>query len=344
MTPQLDNSNGGFGPPKDGIGSRGGGNNNGGNGDNGNHDDDRFFFDPSWFALQAAAIIGLRKEKLSNQDDHSVTILVDSDLSSQSDTKSSRLLASAAADSDLKNLSKGTSTLLSNAGAFWSGAVSNLLSNLTSFRLFGKRKPSEEESEIQRLKSTVITTVQCNSTILSPSIIQTCATRSGLIGSTLSAAPVQEMARLLKQHYQRNGYALSSMTGATLLDDAGVVEVTVEEPILSSEPVAIAFAKKMVLTDMGDVVSLREYKNTLKPAQLSSFDPKNLNTTYVQMEGKTWANIISKAMGFTPGTPFQWKERDWRDVERSSVFSDILHAKPYRLSDGTVQFRLIAME
>jgi len=154
-----------------------------------------------------------------------------------------------------------------------------------------------------------------------------------LIGFPLLAETVQETARFINQWYKREGYALSSMTGATLIEEeTGKVELVVEEPRFSDPCVAIAYAKPII--NNGTSSSDRNTNNNTITFEISTTD------------GKTNPNVIQKALGFVPGAPFQWKEREWREMSSSNnaVFSSILHAEPHRLDDGSVQFRIIAQE
>ena len=250
----------------------------------------------------------------------------------------------------MENVSRGTSSLLKTSKNFWSEALESLSQRLSN--IFKPKAPTEDELEMEKLRSTVVSKViirNVNGTVVPQSVLDTCAARAGLLGGVLTPGPVQDMARLLKQYYQRQGYVLSSMTGATLvLDDAneGVVEISVEEPLMSSdEPVAIAFAKKQVVhPQTGQPMSLSDYKKNLTRSQLQNFNPNKLNTTYVQTQGKTRASVVAKALGLAASEPFRWSETDWTSIQRSPVFQEVLQAEPVRLEDGSIQFRIICRE
>jgi hypothetical protein len=155
------------------------------------------------------------------------------------------------------------------------------------------RQPTEEEQTYQRLRNTVINSVTCNSSILPDSVVQLCAKRGRLIGSPLLPETVQETARFINQWYKREGYTLSSMTGATLIEEeSGKVELAVEEPRFSDPCVAIAYAKPIMDNNNTKTKSSSESNNNTITYEVSTTD------------GKTNPNVIRKALGFVPGAPF----------------------------------------
>jgi hypothetical protein len=273
-------------------------------------------------------------------------------------------------DNKVENLSKGTTSLIKKSRSYWSNVFASVGDTLGKVNPFGggPKQPSAEELEMQQLQKTVVTKVVIRqnggqtSSLVPQDVLDQCAARAGLIGANLTPGPVQELARLLKQYYQQNGYVLSGMTGATLVTSdkdeessatsgKGIVEISVEEPVMASierngeSPVAIAFAKKMVVhPKTGEAMSVRDYKKSLTSMELSSFNLNKLNTTYVQTTGKTRPAVLSNALGFEGGEPFQWSDSDWASIKSSSVFQEILQAEPARLEDGTIQFRIICRE
>jgi hypothetical protein len=171
-----------------------------------------------------------------------------------------------------------------------------------------------------------------------------------MIGSPLLAETVQETARWINQWYQREGYALSSMTGATLMDEeTGTVELVVEEPKFANPCVAIAYARPIPTGNSNSNISSSS-SNAMQSTTTPTATTENATTTVSYRisttEGRTNPMVIQRALGFIPGAPYRWKEREWREISSSirTVFSSMFHAEPHRLDDGTVQFRIIAEE
>jgi len=218
------------------------------------------------------------------------------------------------------------------------------------------RQPTEEERAYQRLRSTIVRYVICNSTLLPNTIVQQCAKRGRMIGSPLLAETVQETARWINQWYQREGYALSCVTGATLMDEeTGTVELVVEEPKFANPCVAIAYARPIPTTgnsnshsNISTSSSSNDMQSTTTPTATNENATATSSVSYriSTTEGRTNPMVIQRALGFIPGAPYRWKEREWREISSSirTVFSSMFHAEPHRLDDGTVQFRIIAEE
>lgn len=211
------------------------------------------------------------------------------------------------------------------------------------------RQPTEEERAYQRLRSTVVRYVICNSTLVPNAIVQQCAKRGRLIGSPLLAETVQETARWINQWYQREGYTLSSMTGATLIEeDTGTVELVVEEPKFANPCVAIAYARPIPPGNSNSTINSRsdEMQSTTTPTATNENATTTVSYRVSTTDGRTNPMVIQRALGFIPGAPYRWKEREWREISSSirTVFSSMFHAEPHRLDDGTVQFRIIAEE
>eukprot|EP00815_Leptocylindrus_aporus_P009194 CAMPEP_0116057496 /NCGR_PEP_ID=MMETSP0322-20121206/4641_1 /TAXON_ID=163516 /ORGANISM="Leptocylindrus danicus var. apora, Strain B651" /LENGTH=630 /DNA_ID=CAMNT_0003541509 /DNA_START=35 /DNA_END=1927 /DNA_ORIENTATION=+ len=190
------------------------------------------------------------------------------------------------------------------------------------------------------------------SMVLPRKVIELAAKRSGMIGRPLNAASVSECAKFIKQWYHRQGYVLSSVTGATLNPD-GVTELKVEEPVMANQPVAIGFAKEVVIVDDDDegqkTVTYKQFRK-MEAAEIGSSRVRkpvprsDLNTTYVQTEGRTKAKPIARTLDLYPGEPFRWQQARWKRILGAGLFSNILKCTPARTNDGKVQLQVIAAE
>lgn len=226
--------------------------------------------------------------------------------------------------------------------------VGRVFSNLPSLPFMeDKQKEGIEEADLSKLPVAAVTASL--SQVLPKEVIDIAAKRSGMIGKPLSSARVAECSKFLKQWYQRQGFVLSSVIGATITPD-GVTDLKVEEPVLAADPVAIAFAKEVVVVEKKDgskeTMTFKEFrKNELKrnrtkpPAKRS-----DLNTTFVQTEGRTKGEPIARTLNLHPGEPFRWNKSRWERILRARLFSRVLRTNPERLKDGTVQLQIIASE
>ena len=60
--------------------------------------------------------------------------------------------------------------------------------------------------------------------------------------------------------------------------------------------------------------------------------------------GRTRPGHITSALSLFLGKPFRWDGNRWNQIATSGVFASILRAAPQPISDGTVQFHLVATE
>lgn len=244
---------------------------------------------------------------------------------------------------------------------YWSKAFQGLGSSLTQpFRNINFGKPTFLQSKatrrqnelLQQLQTTPIERVAIvpNTTVVPPEVLQIAAKRAGLLGRPLQSQSVQEVARSLKQWYDRKGYVLHAMTGATLQVDTRTAELSVQEPVSANQPVAIVYCKEMVIDpEDGSLLTFRQYRDKVspkdRPGKRTKLDRSALNTTFVPTDiGRTNPNRIAAALGMNAGEPFCWNPGRWKAIVQSGLFKNTLRANPERLSDGTVQLQLIVQE
>lgn len=248
---------------------------------------------------------------------------------------------------------------------YWSKAFQSIGSSLTKpFRSLSLARPTFLQSKatrrqnelLQQLQTTPIERVAIvpNSTVVPPEVLQIAAKRAGMLGRPLQSQSVQDVARSLKQWYDRKGYVLHSMTGATLQVDTRTAELSVQEPVSASQPVAIVYCKEMVIDpDDGSLMTFRQYRDKVSPKdspgisgkRTKKFDRSTLNTTFVPTDvGRTNPNRIAAALGMNAGEPFCWHPARWKAILQSGLFKNTLRANPQRLPDGTVQLQLIVQE
>jgi hypothetical protein len=257
---------------------------------------------------------------------------------------------------------KGTQATLSATANFWSSKVGQTLAGVQQrIQNLGKRLGQPFQSKEKRQKEALLEQLQTmpvqrvvvkDSAVLPPEVVQIATRRSGLLGQPLQTDRVQTLAASLKQWYDRQGYVLHSVTGATLETKTATAEIQVQEPILASPPVDIVFCKEMVVdNESGDLMTIRQYKDRM--AVKKSFggrrshqqlDRASLNTTMLETGGRTKASRIAKAMGLRSGRPFQWKPQRWQHIVQSGIFARIVRATPQPLPDGTVQLQIVAQE
>jgi len=141
---------------------------------------------------------------------------------------------------------------------------------------------------------------------------------------------------------------LHGVTGATLTDTNGSVELSVEEPKLNKDrPVAIAFAEEMVVLPNQDganpnMMPLREYNRTARKNKNKKANA-NLTTTFQQTNGRIRPSAVSKFLRLEPNEHFRFLADKFQTLERpSNLFRRILHKEYAKLDDGSVQLRIIA--
>ena len=224
----------------------------------------------------------------------------------------------------------------------------------------GKAKRQEDEL-MQQLQTMPIQRVQVpNTTVLPDSVIQSAALQAGMMGQPLRSDRVHDFANFLTSWYQRQGYVLHSVTGATLRPETATAEITVQEPILHQEPVGIVFVKEMVLDqETGEMLTPRQYKDRHSvqkskgglpigfgddDSQVSDLNDK-VNTTFVATsQGRTRPSRIARALQLRPGQHFQWQGSRWMKIRESGIFGRILQTAPRAMPDGTVQLQIVATE
>lgn len=226
----------------------------------------------------------------------------------------------------------------------WSNFQSKLIPQRVS-------KQQEEENEVlENMKNVPIRAVVApKSRVLPPQVVELAAKRSNMIGRPMNGASVAECAKFIKQWYHRQGYVLSSVVGATL-NPNGVTELQVEEPVMSDQPVDIQFAKEMVVVEdnygVPETMSFKQFRK-LEARQSRVRSPakrSDLNTTFVQTEGRTKSDPIAKTLHLESGVPFRWDQSRWQRILRAGMFEKVLKISPERQQDGTVQLQVIASE
>ena len=245
------------------------------------------------------------------------------------------------------DLVKGSQAAIAKTTTFWKTSMDNVRQR--TGQLFKSKEQKKQEELLEQLKTMPIRAVSVpNTTVLPPDVISMAVKRSGLIGSPLRTDRVQELARNLKRYYARKGYVLHTVTGATLNANTATAEIEVEEPEVSRVPVGITACKEMVIdSESGELMTFRQYRE--KHVQKKTFgydriEKKDLNTTFVETEGRTKPSRIAKALQLHPGKPFQWDGTRWQKIVHSGVFSRVLRAAPERLPDGTVKLQMYVTE
>lgn len=242
------------------------------------------------------------------------------------------------------SLTQGSSGLLTILSEFWESTFTRVSSNVR--KVFARR--TGEDELLEKLRTTSVREVTVpNSTVLPPDVVRVAVKRSGLIGSPLGAGRVQEIASYFKRWYVRNGYVLHSVSGAVLKADSAVAEITVDEPLVSKQPVEIIVCKEMVVDETGDLMTFRQYLEQQKSKRSfrnDRIEKKDLNTTFVESRGRTKSSKVARAMNLRPGDHFQWNGARWNKIVTSGIFSKVLRVSPRRLKDGTVQLQVLATE
>ena len=258
---------------------------------------------------------------------------------------------------------KGTQATLSATSTFWGQTFGRVIDGTkravsdvggkVSKRFQSAEKRKEEELMEQLRSMPIQRVVVKDSKVLPQEVIQIATRRSGLLGNPLRSERVQELANTLKQWYERQGYVLHSVTGATLETSTATAEIQVQEPVSAKKPVNIIFCKEMVVEpETGELISVRQYRdrNAVKRKyggirERSTDDTlANVNTTFVETQGRTSPKRIAKALGLRANRPFQWKSSRWQGIVKSGIFTKVIHATPQPLPDGTVQLNIVAQE
>ncbi|KAI2508615.1 hypothetical protein MHU86_5798 [Fragilaria crotonensis] len=227
---------------------------------------------------------------------------------------------------------QGSKSTIASTMQYWSDAFNHFTSSLIQ-PIRNIRKPTFLQSKatrrhnelLERLQTTPIehVTIVPNSTVVPNEVLQIAAKRAGLLGRPLQTQAVQDVARSLQQWYERKGYVLHSMTGATLQVETKTAELSVQEPISSTDPVAIVFCKEMVIDpDDGSLLTFKQYRNKMTDESKS----------------------VAAALGIRPGAPFCWNPERWRSIIRSGLFQTTIRATPERMADGSVQLQLVVQE
>jgi hypothetical protein len=246
-----------------------------------------------------------------------------------------------------KGIIKNSQVSVSKTVDFWKSAIGSAGSKVTT--IFESKELKKEKELMEQLQAMPIrAVVVANSSILPPDVVRLAVKRSGLIGNPLRTDRVQEIARNLKRWYVRKGYVLHSVTGANLNPDTGVAELTVQEPTISENPVNIVACKEMVVEEgTGEVMTFKQFRDkhlARKSFGHDKLDKSNLNTTFVETDGRTKASRIAHALRLKPGEPFCWDGSRWQNVARSGIFSRVLRSSPERMPDGTIQLQIIVTE
>ena len=262
--------------------------------------------------------------------------------------------------SSSNKIMQGSKSSIASTIDYWSNAFKDVTSSLTKPFLtiktpsfFQSKDKRRQDELVQQLQTTPIehVTIVPNTTLVPNEVLQIAAKRAGLIGRPLQTSAVQEVARSLKQWYERKGYVLHSMTGATLQVDTKTAELSVQEPVSSTQPVSIVYCKEMAIDPQdGSLLSFRQYRDKLSPkksafSKRQKLDRSSINTTFVPTEtGRTNPNRIADALGLKAGEPFCWQAGRWNAILQSGLFKNTLRAAPERLTDGTVQLQLVVQE
>lgn len=247
----------------------------------------------------------------------------------------------------------GTKASFETTTSYWSDVFRNVQNRVKNILPQNDKNRQKNEMDDIDPRTIPVQSVEApDSDILPETIVQSVAKRSGLVGSVLRPDRVKECARQLKGWYMQRGYILHSVTGATLNVDDGTAILNVEEPLLNDMPVDIQFAKEVIVDpDSGGTTTMKEYRAKMEKYKGRSLNKdewtkitSGLNTTLVEVTGRTNPKVISKRLNLHPGQHFQWSAQRWRNVANSGIFSKIWRAAPIRMSDGSVQLQVIAQE
>ena len=165
-------------------------------------------------------------------------------------------------------------------------------------------------------------------------VVQQIAQKSGIIGKPLQMDSVQRFAAALQNWYQRKGYLLSSVSGATLEPETQTAQIQVSTPVVDPIPIRLTVYQERPLTDG----SQRMETNATASENPSGF---------VEVLGRTKPAKIASTLGLVPGKPFHWNEERWEYLLQRGIFSRILRTTPiqhFNDSANTVQVEIVAVE
>ena len=255
---------------------------------------------------------------------------------------------------------KGTQATLSATTSFWGQTFGRVIQGTKASvakvggklsKRFQSPEKRKQEELLQQLQTMPVQRVVVkNSQVLPKEVVQIATRRADMLGKPMRTERVQELARSLKQWYDRQGYVLHSVTGATLETSTATAEIEVQEPMSARQPVNIIFCKEMAIDpDTGELMSMRQYKDRYAVKQkfgaIRKSDAKmQVNTTLIETEGRTKPSRIANALGLRPNRPFQWKPQRWQNIVQSGIFARVVRATPQPMSDGTVQLHIVAQE
>ena len=251
--------------------------------------------------------------------------------------------------SSTNNVIAGSKSSLMLTQSYWSEVFQNLKKKAENMNPF--KKPAKEDDEVD-LTKVKIEAVDSNSEILPKSIVRSAAQRSGMVGSAMNSDRVRECARQLKQWYVQRGYVLHSVTGATLHSENGTATLVVEEPVVSSIPMAIKFTKEMFVDpETGEPVARRRYREKVEKQKGRALRneewvaiAREMNSTLIETDGRANPKKIGQRLGLLPGNHFQWDGNLWKTVAQSGIFAKVFAASPVRMNDGTVQLQVLCQE
>jgi len=244
----------------------------------------------------------------------------------------------------------GSKSSLQMTQMYWSDVFESLKTKVGEMNPF--KSKIQDEDEIDPRTVQVQAVIAPNSDILPDNVVRSAAQRSGMLGSVMRTDRVKECARHLKKWYVQRGYILHSVTGATLHSDTATATLTVQEPILSSKPLDIRFAKEVLIDpESGKTTTRRKYREKLERRKGRTLRQQewvaitsNLNTTLVEAKGRTNPHTLSNRMGLQPGRHFQWDGSRWQRIAQSGIFEKIWRANPVQMDDGTVQMQVLCQE
>ena len=255
---------------------------------------------------------------------------------------------------------KGTQATLSATTSFWGQTFGRVIQNVKASvtkiggkvsKRFQSPEKRKEEELLQQLRTMPVQRVVVqNSQVLPKEVVQIATRRADMLGKPLGTERVQELARTLKQWYDRQGYVLHSVTGATLETTTATAEIQVQEPVSAQQPVDIIFCKEMAIDpDTGALMTMRQYKDRYAVKQRfgairKSGEPMQVNTTFIETEGRTKPNRIASALGLRSNRPFQWKPQRWQNIVNSGIFTRVVRATPQPMEDGGIQLQIVAQE
>jgi hypothetical protein len=249
-----------------------------------------------------------------------------------------------------KDIVAGTKSSIQTTIAYWSDAFQHLQERILNLLPIHRNKKSGHDIDLTKIP--IQDVLAPTSDILPDIVVKRAAQRSGMLGSVMTADRVNDCARQLKQWYVQRGYVLHSVTGATLHAENGTATLAVQEPILSSIPMDIRFAKEVPIDpETGETTTRRKYREKLerikgRPLRNEEWIAvaDRLNTTLIESKGRTSANTLSKRLGLKAGNHFCWDGDRWQSIARSGIFSKIWRASPVQMGDGTVQLQVLCQE